>query len=204
MKKILFALLGMLVLTACGTIREIEYDATDEDGAHVRITSANRLFYGCGLRVCEYTPKGGKTLYALELDIEDRVLRVSKGDLLTIRLANGKNVTLQNLYDAQSEVTQTIVDEAQTHLYTDMVPVYDVWYDAVYAIPVTTSYHTTRPVVRQDSFVKLYYIIHPDQLQEIISNEVKSVVIATDRETIEKDGEDLPEILQVLMNLFKN
>jgi len=201
-KKLLLALMSTLLLTGCGMTREIECDTIDEEGAHVRITSANRLFYGCGVRVCEYTPKGEAPVYALELDIEDHVIRASKGRLLTIHLTDGKTVVLSNLYDAKSEVTESVEMQTETGLYTDFVPVYDGWYDAVYSVPVTSTYRYSRPVVKRESWIKLYYIISPEQIQQIIHSQVDYIVIATDRTPIEKSGEDLPEILQGLMPLF--
>lgn len=204
MKKMFLALMGVLVLTGCGMVREIECDTVNEEGAHVRITSANRLFSGCGVRICEYTPKGEKQAqYALELDIQDRVIRARKGNLLTVHLYDGSKVVLKNLYDAESEVTETVENQLESNTYTDFVPVYDGWYDAVYSVPVTRRYSYTRPVVRRESWVKLYYIITPAQMQQIIDGQVESVVVATDREPIEKTGRDLPEILRGLMALFR-
>lgn len=202
MKKISIFLLSTLLLTSCGMTRQIECDTINDEGAHVRITSANRLFYGCGVRICEYTPKGQKSVYSLELDIEDRIIHASKGDLMTITMYDGQTVKLRNLYDAQSEVTEHVENETETQMYTDYVPVYDGWYGAVYSMPVTRSYRYTRPVVRQDSFVKLHYIISENQMKTIMNGKVESITIATDREPIEKTGRDLPEILKGLMALF--
>lgn len=204
MRKFLFILIGSLLLTGCGMVREIECDTVNEEGAHVRITSANPLFYGCKVRVCEYTPKGKKkSQYAIELDIQDRIIKASKGDLLTIRFDDGSKVVLKNLYDAESEVTETIENETESGMYTDYVPVYDGWYDAIYSVPVTRTYHYTRPVVRQKSFVKLYYYVSEEQVQKIINSKVTDIVIATDLESIEKAGHSLPEIINGLMSLFK-
>lgn len=202
MKRTILALMSIVLLTGCGMTRQIECDTINDEGAHVRVTSANRLFYGCGVRVCEYTPQGGHAQYALELDIEDRVIRASKGDLLTIYLKDGSTVVLRNLYDAKSEVTEHIETETDTEYQTDFVPVYDGWYDAIYTVPVTRTYRRTRPVVRRDSWIKLYYEISSAQTQKITNGEVDHIVIATDRQPIEKTGRDLPEILRGLMELF--
>lgn len=199
---VLLFVCGTMLFSSCLGPRAIECDTTDEQGAHVRLTSANRLFMGCGLRLCEYTPKGEKTYYSIELDIEDRIIRARKGALFTIYLTDGTTVVLRNLYDAKSEVTEHVETETDTEMHTDFVPVYDAWYDAVYTVPVTRTYRYSRPVVRQDSFVKLHYIISRADLDRIMAAKVDHIVVATDRQPIEKTGRDLPEILSRLFSLF--
>lgn len=189
-------------MTSCLGSRAIECDTTDEHGAHLRITSANRLFSGCGLRLCEYTPVGQKTYYGIELDIEDRIIRARKGDLFTIYLKDGQKIVLRNLYDVKSEVTQELETETQTEMYTDFVPVYDAWYGAVYTVPMIGTYRRPRTVVRTNSFVKLHYIISKEDLNRIATSTVDHITIATDQSPIDKDGDIMPEIISRLLPLF--
>lgn len=189
--------------TSCETYRMIECDTVDETGARVRITSADRICSGCKLRICQYTESGKQPLYGLELDVENRVIRARKGNLLTIQLADGKSVVLKNLYDTKSEQTETVENETTTNFYTSYVPVYDAWYDAVYTVPVTDTYRTSRPVVRTESLAKLYYLITPEQVNQIVQSEVTGIVIATDSEPIRQRPRGLSDSVRELFGLFQ-
>lgn len=201
MKKIFFSLLTLALLSSCAISREIACDTTDEHGGHLRITSANYLFSGCQLRLGEYT-LGNQKHYGLEFDIEDRIISASKGDLLTIYLEDGSKVVLKNLENAKSEVTEHVEEETETHMYTDFVPVYSHMYDAVVAVPYTGTYTTRRPVVRQDSFVKLYYVISLQDMNRIINGKVDHITLATDRDPIEANAHRMPKILKEVSTLF--
>lgn len=204
MRKSFFLLaIVALLLPSCGAYRMIECDTVDETGARVRITSSERIFSGCNLRVCQYVTVKQDTVYGVELDIEDEVIQSRKGNLLTIQFANGRMVVLKNLYDTKSEQVQRVETETDTQFYTDYVPVYDAWLDAVYTVPVTNSYRRSRPVVRTESLAKLYYLITKEQITEICNNEVTGVVIVTDSHPIRQRVKGLSDSVRELFGLFR-
>lgn len=199
--RLLYWLTFSILLCSCSISREIVCDNTDEHGGRFRMTSANYLFSGCHLRLCEYSHQS-KVQYGLELDIEDRIVTASKGDLLTIYLKNGETVVLKNLEYAKSEVTEHVEEVPQTQMLTDFIPVYSRMYDAVVAVPFTrmhTSYHKE---IREDSFVKLHYLISQQQINQIIQQKVSHITISTDRQPIEAKAHRMSKILKEISTLF--
>lgn len=191
-----------MALTACAAPRAIEVDRTESDGAQLRITSANRIFSGCELRICQYTPKGQNPVYGICLDIQDRIIRASAGDLLTIHMKDGSTIQLKNLYNAESEVHERVENEVETGMYTDYVPVYSAWHDAVVAAPITRTYQYSHPVVREDSWVRLYYIMTPEQMSRVAEGKVDHIELVTDRETIVRKAHAISRAIQNLQTLF--
>lgn len=189
-------------LASCAAPRSIEVDRTESDGARLRMTSANSIFSGCELRVCQYTPQGKNPVYGICLDIQDRIIHASAGDLLTIYMKDGNRVQLKNLYNAQSEVHEHVENELETEVYTDYVPVYSAWHDAIVAAPVTRTYQYTRPVVREDSWVRLYYMMTPDQMSQVAEGKVDHIELVTDRETIVRRAHRISRAIRNLQTLF--
>ena len=201
MKKILLGLTALLAVS-CSTVKQIEVNTTDEHGAHVQITSGVRLFGGCSLRMCQYTMPGHKSIYGIALDIENQIVHASQGDMLNIYLKDSSVISLQNLYDTQSEVEEHVETRLQTNTYTDFVPVYDAWYGAFYSVPVYRTMHYTEPVVYQESWVRLYYYISDADLSKLMNARVDHISIATDSFTISRSGRKTPKAVKELMELF--
>lgn len=201
MKK-LFVVFAALMACICVSAQTIER-VTDFEGGKVVMTSAERLFSGCKMRLCTYTGADKKKVYGIGLELTDRATHVSEGNVFTIHFKDGSRITLHNLWDTKAEVTQEQHVNTYHHSYTDFVPVYDAWVDAIYSVPIDRSYVEHVPVTSTSTFTTLYYIVTPAQLDKIAQGDVSKVSIVTNEETIVKKARPLSEAVASLREVLK-
>lgn len=199
MKKLMILLVASISL--CCQAQNIERK-TELDGGILSVTSAEKLFSGCKMRLCHFVSKEDN-LYGLELDLTDRVRSVSKGNLLTITFRDESTIVLENLYDTQAEVTVERSVESRTEFGTTFVSGYDPWFGVFYSEPVRTAYTADVPVMRTSTFASLYYLITPQQIKKIINGKVSNIQIVTDSETICKKARPISDNFELLYSLFK-
>lgn len=195
---IIFALLSSMTVGAQNIERTTNYK-----GGVVKITSAEKIFSGCQIRLCNYTDSKGGITYGLEVDLTDRTNHVCEGNNLTIHFKDGSRITVSNLWDTKAEVKHESYVQSYDHTVTDFVPVYDAWLDAVYSAPITRHYTEHVPVDNVTTFARLYYILTPAQIEKIISSKIKDVTIVTDENTIVKKARPFSEAVSELYEVVR-
>jgi len=203
MKSRLLILCMLVIVCTCGFAQTIERQQRFEDG-DLRITSAEKLFSGCKMRMCSYESDDGKyKIYGIELDMTDRVRFVQEGDLFTIFLEGEESISLANMYETRADVTTE--QHVQTHdrMHTDFVMTYDPWFDIISASPITRMTTEHVPVTTSTSYANLYYVLTSEQIERIINGKVERVTIVAANKTIEKKARKLSETMAELFPLIK-
>lgn len=198
-KMILSAMVFVCAMTMnAQTIERI----MDIEGGKVWVTSQEKLFSGCQLRMGRYED-GTDVVYGLILELTDRANHVCAGNLFTIHLKDGSRITLTNLWDTKADVEHEDYVETFNRTNTNFMFLYDAWDEAIYSVPVTTSYQERVPVHKTTSRATLSYIITEKQIQKIIDSNVKQVSIVTDEGTIVKKARPLSDAVSVLYEVVK-
>lgn len=200
MKKI-FVIIAAMMATVLASAQTIER-VTDFEGGKVAMTSAEKLFSGCKMRLCTYVGADKKKIYGIALELTDRATHVSEGNVFTIHFEDGSRITLHNLWDTKAEVTQEHHVDTYRHVQTDFIPVYDAWDDAFYSVPVDRSYTEHVPVTSTKTFTALYYIVTTAQLDKIEKGDISKVSIVTDEETIVKKARPLSSAIAKLRTIL--
>ena len=198
------SLAACLIFALNASAQTVEKKIEAEEGL-LKITSAEKLFSDCKIRMCSFTPneKGAKTLYGIELDLTDRVQSASKGDLLIISFEDGSTIELANLYDTQAEVSQETRMETQHNMGTAYVPAHRAWGRVIGAHPLTYTYEEDVPVTTTTTFASLYYKVTEEQIDKIIKGDIKGIKIVNNRETIEKKARPFSEAVADLFPVIK-
>lgn len=201
MKHLILSLFAM-TLSAAGMAQCVDR-IVPYDGGKVTITSPDKLFSGCEMRLCRWDRPQSQKVFAIQLDLTDRAEHVCQGNLLTIHFKDGTRISLTNMQDTQADITHESYIDTRQHTYTDIVPVYDGWYDAIYGVPVTGTYTENVPVSRTTSFLSLFYILSPKDIEKIAQGKVSQISLVTDQQTIIKKARPLSEAIAAQYNVLK-
>lgn len=196
MKKILIAIITLCALSTMYVNAQSIEKKAEFEGGQVEITSAQKLFSDCKLRMSRYE-KDGNVKYGLVLEMKDLASHVDKGSQFTITFKDGSTISLSNLRDSEA----TVKREASTKTVSDDVTVYRAWRGIGRARSVSV-YHE-EPVITTTTFIRTFYIVTPEQIEKISTNKIKNVSIVTDEETIQKKASSLSKIVATLFPLIK-
>ena len=201
MKRLL--LLTFATMLAAAGMAQCIARVAPYNGGKLTVTSSEKLFSGCEMSLCRYVDAQNKTIYAIELDLTDRGEHACEGNLFTVHFKDGSRISMTNMFDAKAEIDHDSYISTQTHTYTDFVPVYDGWYDAIYSVPVSGTYVENMPVNRTTAYLTLFYIISKQDIQKIAKVNVSQVSIVTDGETIVKKARGISRSIAALYEVLK-
>ncbi len=176
MKKFLFlALTVMLTAASCSPVR-IVMNSKGADGVRTVLTSDKHLFgnidIALGARIINPKDTVLAILITSTKDSDHGIF--DKDDQLLIRLADGSDIALTNLYDKEFDrhtTTEVVNERVSNYGYAYS---YD-YYGGIYVTPMEISSFVPRSYTRTESNSYALYLVSKKQLQDIIAKGVSKL-----------------------------
>lgn len=170
--RILLLMLTLLLATSCAPLR-IVMNSADSQGRRTLCTSDVNLFgefsIAMGARVAP-----NDTVMAVLITSSKKSDHgiFDMDDRLMIRLNDGSEVTLTNIYDHQYERNTERGTTTETYYRDTYAYAYSPWLDAVYVEPVTVRTMVPRTYTYTTTKSYALYLISKQQVQDIINKGV--------------------------------